>query len=348
MAKTIKFNLICDGKPVRTIEDLQENFSIEDVLKYYENGLLLRWLEVRGYETEYKKVSEIKETEALEIVKELIRIFGIEADEKSVEQGVYMLKFLEERKALCEAYKQDGFKTQEIIDDYQAGYKQLVDDMVENPKDVARIKADIAELMSGYRWVMDLTHRRLFWTLREISPLAIMCLLMNDEARKYYLPIPISKVSTANTARKKNEIPTFTAFNSLLAGPVSEEDVEDDIEEYIEEANSMKVSYDIENNADKRAMYADICEMIKTSKFASELGNNLHVFSGMTDGYWKDLEPKGKKYMIISMGTGDFVRSAGVQGGDLSGSDIENNFVIVDGIDYKSNSASRKLIYMEV
>ena len=359
MAKTIKFNLICDGKPVRTIEDLQENFSIEDVLKYYENGLLLRWLDVRGYETEYKKVSEIKETEALEIVKELIRIFGIEADEKSVEQGVYMLQFLEERKILCEAYKQDGFKTQEIIDDYQAGYKQLVDDMVENPKDVARIKADIAELMSGYKWVMDLTHRRLFWRLREISPLAIMCLLMNDEARKYYLPIPISmddnscatekkkKVSTANTARKKNEIPTLAAFNRLLAGPVSEEEVED-IEEDIEEDNPMKVSYDIEYNADKRAMYDDICEMIKTSKFASELGNNLHVFSGVTDGYWKDLEPKGKKYMIISMGKGDFVRSAGVQGGDLSSSDIENNFVIVDGIDYKSNSEFRELTYMEV
>ena len=68
----------------------------------------------------------------------------------------------------------------------------------------------------------------------------------------------------------------------------------------------------------------------------------------MTDGYWKDLEPKGKKYMIISMGTGDFVRSAGVQGGDLSSSDIENNFVIVDGIDYKSNSEFRELTYMEV
>ena len=351
MAKTIKFNLICDGKPVRTIEDLQENFSIEDVLKYYENGLLLRWLEVRGYETEYKKVSEIKETEALEIVKELIRIFGIEADEKSVEQGVYMLQFLEERKILCEAYKQDSFKTQEIIDDYQAGYKQLVDDIVENPKDVARVKADIAELMSGYRWVMDLTHRQLFWDLRKISPLAIMCLLMNDEARKYYLPIPVKKdvesgnenkkkVSTANASAAKNIVHSPNMYSLFLTGPVYEEKVEKD--------NSMKVSYDIENNADKRAMYADICEMIKTSKFASELGNNLHVFSGVTDGYWKDLEPKGKKYMIISMGTGDFVRSAGVQGGDLSSSDIENNFVIVDGIDYKSNSASRKLIYMEV
>ena len=35
MAKTIKFNLICDNTPVRTIEDLQNNFSIEDVLNYY-------------------------------------------------------------------------------------------------------------------------------------------------------------------------------------------------------------------------------------------------------------------------------------------------------------------------
>ena len=52
MAKTIKFNLICDGKPVRSIEDLQNNFSIEDILDYYNNKLLHRWLEVRGYEKE--------------------------------------------------------------------------------------------------------------------------------------------------------------------------------------------------------------------------------------------------------------------------------------------------------
>ncbi len=42
MAKTIKFNLICDNEPIRTIEDLQNHFSVEDVLAYYHNGLLLR------------------------------------------------------------------------------------------------------------------------------------------------------------------------------------------------------------------------------------------------------------------------------------------------------------------
>ena len=60
MAKTIKFNLICDNTPVRTIEDLQNNFSIEDVLNYYRNGLLCRWLKVRGYEEELKKVEKEK------------------------------------------------------------------------------------------------------------------------------------------------------------------------------------------------------------------------------------------------------------------------------------------------
>lgn len=332
MAKAIKFNLICDDKPVRTIEDLQENFSIEDVLKYYQNGLLLRWLEVRGYESEYKKVSEIREIETLEIVKELIKIFDVEADEKKVEEGVYMLQFLEERKALCEAYKQDSFKAQGIIDDYQTGFKQLIDGIIENPNDVARIKANVAELMSGYKWAMDLNHRQLFWDLKELSPLAIMCFLMNDEARKYYLPIPVKKDDTSNDGEEEKKV------NAAVAVAAA----------FIKKEDDSAVTYDIENNADKRHMYNAICSMLKASDFVSRLGDNLHIFSGVTDGYWKDLETKGKKYMIISMGLGDFVRSAGLQGGDLASTDIENKFVIVDGIDYKSNSASRQLLYMEV
>jgi hypothetical protein len=332
MAKTIKFNLICDDKPVRTIEDLQENFSIEDVLKYYQNGLLLRWLEVRGYEAEYKKVSEIREIEALEIVKELIKIFDIEADEKKVEEGVYMLQFLEERKELCEAYKQDSFKAQGIIDDYQTGFIQLIDGIIENPNDVARIKANIAELMSGYKWAMDLNHRQLFWELKELSPLAIMCFLMNDEARKYYLPMPVRKDNVSDEAEKK----VIIAAAAVDVAFVKKED------------DSIAVSYDIENNVDKHNMYKAICSMLKSSDFVSRLGDNLNIFAGVTDGYWKDLETKGKKYMIISMGSGDYVRSAGLQGGDLASTDIENEFVIVDGIDYKSNSSSRQLLYMEV
>lgn len=312
MAKTIKFNLICDDKPVRTIEDLQNNFSIEDVLEYYNNKLLHRWLEVRGYSDELEKISAITSEKPLEIIKELIIIFNVASNEKKIEEAVYMLEYLNERKVLCDIYSKNDFKTRSIIDDYQAGYKQLVDGILDNPEDVARIKANIAEIVTNYKWVMDLNHRELFWTFIDKSVLAVMCLLMNEKSREYYLPI--------------------------------ESKTEDG-----------KVTKDIETNADKRDMFYAIRDLIKTSDFSNKLGDNLIKFSGITDGYWKDLEPKGKKFMIISMGSrdyfigsGDYVRSAGVSGGDLSMADVTDKFVILDGIDYKSNSSTRQLLYMEV
>lgn len=304
MHKTIKFNLICDEKPVRTIEDLQNNFSIEDVLAYYNNQLLHRWLRVRGYEEELKAVSAITSTEPMEIIKELIRIFNVTADEEKVEESVYMLKYLEESKKLCAIYEQEKYNAAHIIKDYETGYRQLVDGILENPNDAAIIKANIAEIVSSYSWILELDHRNLFYTLAEKSELTIMCLLMNDKSRKYYLPFDVD--------------------------------------------GNGSLDIDVDDNADKKAMFENICSLIQQSDFANSLGSNLKIFSGDTDGYWKDLEPKGKHYMIISMGVGDYVRPAGQTGGDLSHKDVLNQFRIINGMDYKSYSTIRKLLYMEV
>lgn len=292
MAKTIKFNLICDEKPIRTIEDLQNNFSIEDVLTYYNNKLLHRWLSVRGYDAELKAVSAITTDDSIEIIKELIHIFNVETDEKKVEESIYMFQYQEERRQTYEIYKIENYNVVNIIEDYEHDYLQLVRGILLNPNDVSLIKANIAEMVSNYDWVFELNHRELFWDLMKRSPLGVMCLLMNEESRKYYLP----------------------------GG----------------------------DNEDKKRMFQAICNLIEQSDFEKLLRGNLITFSGMTDGYWKDLEPKGKKFMIVSMEIGDFVRSAGKSGGDLTSSDIKNAFVILDGIDYKSNYSSHKLRYMEV
>lgn len=305
MAKTIKFNLICDNKPIRTIDDLQNNFSIEDVMGYYSNKLLHRWLEVRNYKEELERVKSITVDKPIEIVKELIKIFNVVSDDKKIEEGVYIFEYLEERKELCSIYERENYKTKKIIEDYEVGYRQLVDGIQQNPHDAAVIKANISEMVSNYAWILELSHRNLFYVLKNKSPLAIMCLLMNEHLRKYYLPI-----------KEKKEDGTIIS--------------------------------DISSNSDKAAMFRDICSMIKKDDFKAELGDNLVTFAGVTDSYWKDLEPKGRKYMIINMGEGDFVRSAGLSGGDLSSADIQCKFVIVDGIDYKSNSSSNQLLYMEV
>jgi hypothetical protein len=52
--------------------------------------------------------------------------------------------------------------------------------------------------------------------------------------------------------------------------------------------------------------------------------------------------------MIISIEPGDFVRAIGELNGDMKSSDVVGCFPIIDGIDYKSNSADHKLLYMEV
>ena len=104
---------------------------------------------------------------------------------------------------------------------------------------------------------------------------------------------------------------------------------------------------DIEEN-DKKIMYKDICKMLDKSTLAKILGENLKSFSGTTESYWKDIEPKGKKFLIITIEQGDYVRAAGKTGSDLGFGEIHNRFVIIDGIDYKSNSNTNELLYMEV
>ena len=317
MAKTIKFNLICDGKPVRTIQDLQENFSIEDILAYYDNRLLHRWLETRGYVTELEKVSAISAKQSTEIIKELISIFHIEYEEKKAEEDIYILEFLNERKQLCALYEKENFNVKKIIDDYQTGYWQLLNILFDNLDDMAKIKAVLAEMVKNYLTMLELNHKELFWNLcREKAYLAIMCLLMNKDTRKYYMP---------ESEEERKSVITAT-YGITDWGILKVED----------------------KDADKKVMYKQICEFIVRRDFKESLGGNCSSHSGTTDGYWRDLEQKGKKYMIIGMGKGDYVRSAGKTGGDLSSEDIKNNFVIVDGIDYKSNSASRELLYMEV
>jgi hypothetical protein len=81
---------------------------------------------------------------------------------------------------------------------------------------------------------------------------------------------------------------------------------------------------------------------------SSDLPNPVKSFAGATDSYWKDIEPKGKQFLVIKMGDGDFIRNSGKNGEELKASDINGQFLILNGIDYKSNNASHQLIYMEI
>ncbi len=260
---------------------------------------------MRGYKKEYDQISRFTCTEPIEIVKSLIKIFEVETDDEKITQGIYMLQYLNEKRELLQIYEEQSTQVNAMIDDYVTGYRQMIDGIVQNPDDIALIKANIAEIVDQYLYLFQLDYRNLFKLLSVKSYLAIMCLLMQEQARNYYLP-------------------------SIQADAKGTEYAQEDFDE------------------DKKELYRDLCGIIKSSTFKEKLGAHLQRFSGNTEAYWKDIKPSEGKYMIISMQTGDYVRSAGKSGGDLGYEDILNHFVILDGIDYKSNNASHELLYMEV
>lgn len=322
MAKTVKFNLICDGTPIRTVEDLRDNFSIEDVLAYYDSKLLHRWLSVRGYDNLLKKVEEISSEDSMEIIKSLITLFEVEVDVKKVEESVYILQYNKEREELLSIYKKDEFKANSVVDDHQTGYTQLVDRIVDNADDIAVIRAAITEMINNYYWILEKDHRNLFYKLYYKAPMALFVMLTHEETRKLYLPQMVTVTKTKD----------------------------DGTEEVVETTTDVAKKYDDQEMtqlmSDKLAMYKLVCGLISTAE--TILKDNLLSFAGVTDGYWKDIETKGKKYMIINMQSGNYVRSAGKAGEELGYYDVLNGFIIIDGIDYKSNNATHKLLYMEV
>lgn len=316
MAKTIKFNLICDGNSVRTLEDLKNNFSIEDVLEYYKNGLLLRWLDVRGFEEEYEKVKGIREKDDIKIIKELIKIFDVESDDSKVEESVYILQYLKKRNTLLEKYEDKNHNLKNKLEEYIKEYNEFVDVIVNNKDDMPKIKAALKIIERDFFDIFELDHRNLFYKFEAKAPMAIFVMLTMDKMRPYYL------------------------FN---------ENEEEQIAHVIETLeNDDAIAHLQKRYEDKQEMFKLIMDKMYIGPLQRALGKHLKTFNGATDSYWKEIEPKGKKCMILKIDLRSFVRSSGTFGEELNKEDVNYNFLILDGIDYKSNSKTERLLYMEV
>ncbi len=187
MAKTIKFNLILDDCSVRNLDGVREHFSIEDILKYFQNGLLLRWLDVRGFKEEYEKVKKIGEKGKEEIISDLIRIFEIEIEEKQVKEEIAILSYLDKENEQNAIYKENHFEKTQVIKDYHSGYENLIAHMEENKEDLAVLKADSFELEREYLGLFKLDKYALYFRLYENAPKAIFAMLTKEKIRNLWM-----------------------------------------------------------------------------------------------------------------------------------------------------------------
>ena len=159
------------------------------MLKYFENGLLLRWLNVRGYDEQYAAVEAIdKSLDRKEIVTSLVKIFEVaEMDIADIEKAIGILTYLDEEKELNAIYKENAYAKKQVVDDYHSGYTALIMHMEENKDNMALLKADAIQMEREYFGLFELNHYELFFRLVESAPKAIFAILTRDAFRKFWI-----------------------------------------------------------------------------------------------------------------------------------------------------------------
>lgn len=317
MAKTIKFNLKCDNASVRTLDDLREHFCIQDILDYFKNGLLARWLNVHGYKDELEKLSNIQSTTDEDLVVQIATVLDVECDENIIKESLAIIEYEKDSNKIHQQYAAGLEKENEFLKEYQNRYEALLKEIIENKDDYSKIKAATKSLVKNFSWMLNLNYERLFYKMVDQAPLALFCFISIKELRKYYVP----EMSSDSDGTEAWDI---------------------DID-YGEDLNKFRYF------ETKRNMYKVLCDLVKSkNQLSSLLGDNLKVYSSNTQRYWKDIEPDdSKKYLILAMEQGAMVRALKDQNEELRCADINEKFVVLKGIDYKNNTSS-KLFYMEV
>ncbi len=358
MAKTIKFNLLLDDNPVRDIETLQNNFCIDDILEVYENGLLQKWLKVRGFDEYLEKVENI--TKEGSITVELIKIFDIKKDDAEIRESIYSLEFQEERKKDLKNFNLKDSYLKNGISKYHKEYEELIEAIIEKKENMAFLKVASKEISDKYLKLFELDYKDSYELYKEKSPLMIYAILMNDKLSYWFMKNEIIKKDlysnlTFIKIQQRYQKDTNYEWIKVCDEPVEILNIYQSSNwvyiDKIKHRNNEKSEFTKDNAIGKtfNELYfssyssSDYIDYIKINN-----KNNLEFYTGITDSYWKDLETSDIKVMILSIPDGTFIRSANDLKQELSAEEINGNFLILDGLAYKSNNDYDSIVYMKV
>ena len=155
MAKTIKFNLKCDNASIRTLDDLREHFCIQDILDYYKNGLLARWLNVHGYVDELGKINNLQSTTDEDLIVQISGILNVECDENVVKESLAIIEYEKESNEVHQKNAEGLENENAFLKEYRHRYEILVNEIIQNKDDYSKIKAATKILVKDFKWMLD-------------------------------------------------------------------------------------------------------------------------------------------------------------------------------------------------
>lgn len=145
----VKFYMMfnCGETRIRTLDDLRENFCVEDVLMHFEDGRLEKWLDAWNYRHELEAVRGLKasgKTNAREVLSELMRIFGAGMSDAEIDSELEVYDYCEERRKFWEYVRSNGL--QELED---------------SRRKIAELTSTVDSLKDGLIDTRDIAHKQL-------------------------------------------------------------------------------------------------------------------------------------------------------------------------------------------
>jgi len=215
---------------------------------------------------------------------------------------------------------------------------------LEKKENMEFLKEASKEISDNYLKLFELNYKELYELLKEKAPLMVFAILMNERLAFWFMK---------NTEIKKDLYSDFLLNTEL------------NITKFI--SNIFDIGVEIikcfkckgKGTVGGTLVICPIClgmgegnqknqnyDSSKLEEIKNDIG--LYDFKGSTDSYWKDVETKGTKVMILSIPNGTFIATPANTKAEYSSDEVNGNFLILDGLLYKSNNASESIVYMKV
>lgn len=366
MAKAIKFSLMVDGYPAKSMDDIRENFNISDLLAAVENGALLRWLKSRSLDDEAAAVEALsKETDIMARAKALVRVVDASISDAEVEEAVWPLKLQAKEKETQPSASGTKVQKDEVISAYHEGYSALCRELEEKSGDYSFVKAAIAQIFADYKGLYLLDKNAFYARYITAHPLVILAMLANQDMRP---------IMAKGTEEVFGEL--------LLKSKPTDEEIKAFYEKWMNNKNQPFVRHSytpseknstVEAGKDILMLYnrgdrtydGKVVTMQKLCKTIWSIFIYVNVedipvnrveiphikaIAESTSGHFSCIErDASKKYMIISIEPGNFVMPCnGGKEDELDAAKVNGHFPIINGIEYSGKNDSDQLVYMEV
>jgi hypothetical protein len=307
--------------------------------------------------------------------RELCRVFHGNCTKEQLEAAVYPFEFKQKEIEELQQYKNLKEEKDAVIRAYHDGYNKLRDELAKRGEEYPFIKAAVQEIFEKYLSLFLMNIGAFYARYIYDFPLVILGLLANVNMRLLIFglldnPFLDHKDSVfvdnienifLDITKPERAINSFLErYKSSISQPhlrqcTSQEELDSlrDKIENLSEVQGAKVKIVVLDGASSGAsLRQDINKLTVPFTYIDKdpcfFPSHVKAFAGQTEDYWKDLQAKGKYFMIIKMEDGNYIRNAGKSGEELKASDINGKFPIFDGIDYKSNNEKHQLVYMEV